>query len=297
MAEHLISLADVSAQDLLDTLALARMIKAYPSRYQAACRGRTLALLLEQPSLRTRVSFTTGIFALGGQAVTCTGNDIPPHWDLAHPQTAAMLSQCADGVVLRTSNHTVLQAMAGASDVPVINGGTDQAHPCHILADLMTLQEQWGTLAGRTLVYTGAQRAMAHSLAWGCARVGINLRIVSATERPLHSPVIEQAQSQATGTISTHTQADLAVATQGADAIYTDAALAAAVSAANPSPQAALQDMPQTTLWLHRHPVQQTSHSKDSSPPQLTSMFTEQAANRIHVQKAVLVRHVGAIQR
>ena len=146
MARHLLSLAEQTPEELRNLLDLARQIKLNPRAFSQACAGQTLAMIFQKPSLRTRVSFQTGIYQLGGQGIYLGPTDIQLHRGESIPDTAKVLSRYVDGIMARVFDHAHLEQMAEFGDIPIINGLSDLLHPCQVLADLLTIEEKKGGL-------------------------------------------------------------------------------------------------------------------------------------------------------
>ncbi len=179
---HLLTLADVQAIEIDRIFAITEDLK---TKYAAGLRepllpGRVMALLFEKPSLRTRVSFEAGMVHLGGSSLFL-GDDVGFGARESLGDFGRILSQYVDLIVVRAFRHQTVIDMAGCSSCSVINGLTDEAHPCQALADLYTLKELFGRLAGRTLAYIGDANNMARSLAECCGRVG--MKFVMATPK------------------------------------------------------------------------------------------------------------------
>ena len=153
--------------------------------------GRVLGLVFEKPSLRTRVSFQAAIAGLGGSSVFMSGNEVGLGSRETVPDFARVTSQYVDAIVLRTFKHATVEEFAGFSRCPVINGLSDYYHPCQALADLFTMQEQFGKIEGRTLVFIGDGNNVARSLAIGCARLGVRFMLASPKQHGFDAPFLE----------------------------------------------------------------------------------------------------------
>ena len=177
MSRHFLSLADHSAATLRSILDIADRIKAYPRAFRDACEGQTLAMIFQKPSLRTRVSFQTGIYQLGGQGIYLGPTDIQLHRGETISDTTKVLGRYVDGIMARVFAHSDVVELAAQGTVPVINGLSDLLHPCQVMADLQTIRENKGSLAGLKIAYIGDGNNMAHSLLQGCARMGMTVAI------------------------------------------------------------------------------------------------------------------------
>lgn len=187
--KHLITLNDLGSDGMLAVLDLADAMKANPAEYASAMAGKTLLMMFEKPSLRTRVSFETGMFKLGGHAIYYDMRSSPlgagkeSLSDMAH-----VLTRYVDIVMARLFEHAHIEELAKHADVPVINALTNFSHPCQILADLQTIREKKGDLAGRRLVYYGdANNNVTHSLMIGCKLAGMEM-VVACPDHPDYRP-------------------------------------------------------------------------------------------------------------
>lgn len=216
---HCISLADFSGDELRYLVQLALELKRDPARFRGLLEGRWLLMLFQKTSTRTRLSFEIGIGRLGGRAVVLD-------WDTSNfsispiPYEARYVSRQTDLVMARLKKHADTQTLAGASEVPVINGCDDRYHPCQALADLVTIQEQAGTLEGQTVAYVGIHNNVANSLALGLSRVGGHLLLVTPEVNPAaHDPELLE-----TLTAGGHLERtlDLKGAAARAQFVYTD---------------------------------------------------------------------------
>ena len=171
---HFLDLIDLSADEITTLLQEAAHLKAGRVRgeHLPLLQGRVLGLIFEKPSLRTRVSFETAMAQLGGSSVFLGGKESGMGSRETVPDFARVMSQYVDGVVLRTFRHSTVEEFAAHSTQPVINGLSDYAHPCQALGDLLTIQEVFGSVAGRTVVFVGDGNNVARSLAIGCGRLG-----------------------------------------------------------------------------------------------------------------------------
>src|SRR5580658_4269901 len=182
-----LTMLDISPDELASLLAIAQNLKTAPSRDQhRLLQGKSLAMLFEKPSLRTRVSFEVGMTQLGGHALFATGSEFMVGKRESPEDVGRVLSRYADAIVVRTHEHEPLQRFAAASTIPVINGLSQAAHPCQALADMLTIRERFGTLHGLRLAYVGDGRNnMAFSLAEAAAMSGMSVTFAAPiTHRP-----------------------------------------------------------------------------------------------------------------
>jgi ornithine carbamoyltransferase len=218
-----LSLADLTPAELESLLDLAAETKARPEAFARALSGRTGVLIFEKPSLRTRVTFEIGLVQLGAQAIYLAPGDIALGRRESAPDVARNLERWVDVLIVRTFGQRVLEEMARAVEIPVINALSDLLHPCQTVADLLTLRERWGRLAGRKLAYIGDGNNIAHSLIHGAAKTGLHLKLAIPRGYEPSPAVLVQAvrDAQATGS-DIRIVLDPEEAATGADAVYTD---------------------------------------------------------------------------
>jgi ornithine carbamoyltransferase len=175
--QHLIALKEWTAAQILEVMALARDVKKNPARYANAMQGKTLLMIFEKPSLRTRVSFETGVTQLGGHAIFYDTSTSPlGAGKESMYDTVKTVSRYVDLIMARLFEHAKIEEMAREATVPVINALTNHAHPCQILGDLMTIQEKKRRLKGLKLAYLGdGNNNVTHSLLYGCSKMGIHI--------------------------------------------------------------------------------------------------------------------------
>ena len=225
---HFLSILDFSTEEILEVLETAREMKACAESARAEVRGslplqgKTLAMIFQKPSLRTRVSFETGMTKLGGHAIYLAPGDVSLGERETVEDVAQVLSRFADVIMARVFGHDLVEGLAKHAAVPVINGLSDFEHPCQILADFHTILERKGRLKGLTLCFIGDGNNVAHSLMFGAARVGMNITVITP---PGYEPLKEVTRQsadlgQSTGAKITVTN-DLSAAA-GADVLYTD---------------------------------------------------------------------------
>jgi ornithine carbamoyltransferase len=301
-----LALADYSTEEIWYLLQYAAEIK---SRLKAGqpyepLKGKTLGMIFEKSSTRTRVSFEVGMYQLGGQALFLTRNDLQLGRGETVADTAQVLSRYVDGLMIRTFAHDTVVELARAAKVPVINGLTDLSHPCQVLADLLTIQEYKGHLSGLKFAYIGDGNNMAHSILMGCVKMGIHVSI-GAPEGYQPVPwVVELAKKEAalTGATVTITQ-DPVEAVKDADVIYTDVwasmgqetehaarlkdfapfqVNAELVKAAKPD-----------YLFMHCLPAHREEEVTAEIIDGEHSIVFDQAENRLHAQKAILAALMG----
>ena len=304
MPRHFLALPDHSPAEIRALLDLAHRIKARPADWSRVCAGRSLAMVFQKPSLRTRVSFQSGMFQLGGQATFLGPKELQLHRGESVADTARVLSRYVDGIMCRLFAHNDLLEFARYATVPVINGLTDWNHPCQVLADLMTIEEKRGDLAGRRLAYVGDGNNMAHSLLFGGALVGMHVAVAHPEGYAPDPGVVARARQIAAGTGgSVSVGSDPAAAVDGADAVYTDVWASMGQEAER---EARLRDFAgygvtaalmaraaPDALFLHCLPAHRGEEVDAAVIDGPQSVVFDEAENRLHAQKAILVTLLG----
>jgi ornithine carbamoyltransferase len=288
---------DISTQQLTSLLDLTQQVKQSRQRYASALKGRSIALLFEKPSLRTRMTFELAIKQLGGEAVLQNGmiGDREPLKDIARN-----LDRWTDAIVARTFSQRTIDELAGWSRVPVINALSDLYHPCQALADLFTLREQFGRLKGLKLAYIGDGNNVAHSLMLGCARLGINISLATPEEYTPKTEILETADQLAgeTGARIEVTRNPLD-AVAAANAVYTDvwASMGQETQAAQRRTEfadyqvneALMKEARADAIFMHCLPAKRGEEVTDGVIESAQSVVFDQAENRLHTQKALLL--------
>lgn len=221
----LLSMKDLTGEEINAILARAAELKAdrAATLRAAPLAGKTLAMIFQKPSLRTRVSFETGMTLLGGHAIYLAPSDIKLGERETTEDIALVLSRFADIIMARVFGHQIVVDLAKHATVPVINGLSDFEHPCQILADLLTIQERKGRLRGLSATYIGDGNNVAHSLMYGAARVGMNMTVLTPPGFEPLPQVLEESQAIGRETGATiRVTNDLADGAKGADVLYTD---------------------------------------------------------------------------
>lgn len=293
--EHLLSLADCSADEVKGLLALARRVKADPARYRRALEGKKLALIFMKPSTRTRVSFEVGMLELGGHAVVLSARDLQLGRGETVRDMARVLGRYVDGIMARVFAQADLEELR-AGGVPVINGLSDALHPCQALADMLTLEEKKGRLEGLTLAYVGDGNNVLASLLHASARLGVKVR-VATPEGYEPDPEVVAAARGAGGQVEV--LRDPMAAVEGADAVYTDVwasmgqeeehAKRLEVFAPYRVDLALFSHAKEDALFLHCLPAHRGEEVTDEVVDHPRSVVFDEAENRLHVQKAVLL--------
>ena len=295
-------MADLPPDAILAVLARALELKHYPARHETRLAGVTAALVFQKPSLRTRVSFEVAMLQLGGRAVYLSPAEIQLGQREGVVDVARVLSRYVDVIVARVFVHSDIVDLAAHASVPVINALSDREHPCQILADLLTLYERRGSLQGVRLAYVGDGNNVAPSLALAAPALGIDLRFACPDGYEPDPLIMEQAQAVATsGAIELFR--DPRDAVRGADAVYTDAwySMGQESEAEARAPAFRRYQLNTELLGLaapdafamHCLPAHRNQEITDEVMDGPASVVYDQAENRLHVQKALLLRLLG----
>jgi ornithine carbamoyltransferase len=299
--EDFLGVDDLSADELADLLRLSATVKADPGVYAEHLRGRSVALIFEKPSTRTRVSFEVAIASCGGHAVVLNATELQLGRGETIEDTGRVLSRYVDAIVLRTFEQERLEVLARAASVPVVNSLSDFEHPCQALADLLTVQERLGSLAGRTLVYLGDGNNVAHSLLLGGALSGMNVRCATPPGFEPIPQVVHRAEeiaAQTGGGIEIlHDPMEAAI---GADVLYTDVWASmgqeaesderALVFPAYQLSQKLVDVAAPGVVVMHCLPAHRGQEITDEVIDGPHSAVWDQAENRSHTAKALLLR-------
>ena len=295
--KDVVSLADLTTEEIYEILETARNLKL---ELRAGVKhemlaGKTLALIFQKPSLRTRVSFETGMTQLGGHAIYLGPNDIKLGQRETTEDIAIVLSRYVDGIMARVFEHKVVEDLAKYATVPVINGLSDLLHPCQILGDLLTIWEKKRALEGLTLAFIGDGNNVAHSLINGCAKVGMDFRIACPEGYEPNEDIVTAARDSGGSVEITH---DPKEAASGADVIYTD--VWASMGEEDKAEQkkhaftgftvddALLKLADPDALVMHCLPAHYGEEITYAASRSRGSAIFDQAENRMHAQKAVL---------
>ncbi|MDX2215692.1 MAG: ornithine carbamoyltransferase [Oculatellaceae cyanobacterium bins.114] len=297
----LLSLADLSTDETLALLALAAQLKA--KQINPRC-NKVLGLLFQKASTRTRVSFSVAIYQLGGQVLDLNASVTQVSRGEPTIDTARVLDRYLDIVAIRTFAQAEIETFAHYAKIPVINALTDLEHPCQALADLLTVQEEFGSLEGLTLTYVGDGNNVAHSLLLGCALVGMNVRIACPKDYQPDPTVVARAQAIAGDRTQVLITDDPIIATQGSHALYTDvwASMGQEDLAETRIPvfqpyqlnETLLANADPRAIVLHCLPAHRGEEITEGVMEGTQSRIWDQAENRLHAQKALLVSLLGA---
>lgn len=302
--KHLISIRDLTAEDVSEVFRITSEMKKSPDKFGGVLAGKTLALLFQKPSTRTRVSFQVGMLQLGGLALPLEFRDLQLERGESLADTARSLSSHVNGIVARTGAHADLVELSKNSSVPVINGLTDLLHPCQAISDYYTLMEKKGSLRGKKIAYIGDGNSMCHSLIYGAVKVGMDIAVATPPRFEPKSIIVKSATREATSAgVSVALTQDPASAVQGTDAVYTSSWVPVGQEAEARGRRDAFQGyqvsaslMSQAkpgALFMHCLPAtrgQEVSEEVIDGPQSVVWLQNE---NRLHVQKALLYLLLG----
>ena len=291
----LLSLADLSAQEVQELLQLAAQLKS--GELSLRC-NKVLGLLFYKASTRTRVSFSVAMYQLGGQVIDLNPDVTQVSRGEPVADTARVLDRYLDILAIRTFEQQQLETFAHYAKIPVINALSDLEHPCQVLADLLTIQECFGELAGLTLTYFGDGNNVAHSLLLGCALVGMNVRIATPPGFEPSAAIVEQTRAISKNQTEVMLTHDPKVAAKEASVLYTDvwASMGQETLASSRIPvfqpyqinEQLLSVADPNAIVLHCLPAHRGEEITDAVMEGSQSRVWDQAENRLHAQKALL---------
>lgn len=303
--KDLLSISDLSSEDIRLLISDAVDMKA--AGWSSSLGGKTLALLFEKPSLRTRVSFEVAMRQLGGQTIFLSPAEVGLGERESISDVARVLSRYVDAIAARTLSHQTLEILASYSSVPVINALSDLEHPCQALADLFTIYEKKGELGGLTLAFVGDGNNVAHSLLLAASLAGMNFRIASPSGYRVQDWILHLAQEYAVDSgAEIFCTEEPRLAVSGADVVYTDVwtSMGQEAEAEQRRQIFASYQVNSELLSLARegailmHPLP-AHHGEEVAKGILDSpesVVFDQAENRMHVQKALLAEMLGGLE-
>ena len=299
--KHLISLNDLSQNEIFDILTVAQKLKEENKKgiKHHILEGKTLGMIFAKSSTRTRVSFEVGMYQLGGHALFLSSNDIQLGRGECIYDTANVLSRYLDGIMIRTFSHNDVLELAKYGQIPVINALTDYLHPCQVLADLLTIKEHKGTLKGLKLAYLGDGNNMANSLLYGCTKVGMDISVATPKKYCCPDEVVENAKNTAaeTGCDVVITE-DAKEAVKGADVVYTDTWVSMGQEEQKAEKiklfggyqvnKELFSYAKEDAIFLHCLPAYRGYEVTEDVIDGKNSAIFDEAENRLHAQKAVM---------
>ena len=299
--KNLVSINDLSREEVAQILQTSEIIKLrhYSNEEQPLLKGKVLGMIFQKPSLRTRVSFETGMIQLGGQAIYLGPNDIKLGQREATKDIAQVLSRYVSGIMARTFSHEIMLELAKYSSVPVINGLSEFLHPCQVLGDLLTVKEKKGRLSNLKLAYIGDGNNVAHSLLFGAVKVGMDIVLATPPGYEPKEEIVNLAKEDA-NKINSKIEIihDPKEAVDGADVIYTDVWTSMGFEKESEirkdvfKPYQINQDLidkaKDDVIILHCLPAHRGEEITDEIIDGPHSVVIDQAENRLHAQKGVL---------
>ena len=300
--KDILTLADLEPQEILTLLekSVALKEKMHQKDMYEPLKGKILGMIFDKSSTRTRVSFEVGMIQLSGSALYLNGNDLQLGRGESIADTAQVLSQYVDGIMIRTFSHESIEELANHASVPVINGLTDLYHPCQALADLLTIYEKKGKLAGLKLAYIGDGNNVAHSLMIGCTKIGMDVSIAAPKGYLPDEKITSQCAGFAkiSGSKMVITQSPFE-AVNDADIIYTDVWTSMGQENENEQRLKDFQGFQvnedltslakDNYLFMHCLPAHRGEEVTTGVIDGTHSVVFEQAGNRLHAQKALLL--------
>ncbi len=296
--QHFLKLTDYTTEDLTALLDLADQLKAENKQGKAhpILAGKTLGMIFQKSSTRTRVSFEVGMFQLGGHALFLSSRDLQIGRGEPIQDTARVLSRYVDGIMIRTFAQQDVEDLATYGSIPIINGLTDYAHPCQVLADLMTIREHKGTLQGLKLCFVGAGNNMANSLIAGCVKMGMSVAIACPKGYEPDEALVAWGKESGLLTVGQ----DVLALAKDADVLYTDVwasmgeeaeaeerAKAFAGYQVNDAVMAAAK---KDAMVLHCLPAHRGEEITGEVMEAHADEIFDEAENRLHAQKAIMVK-------
>lgn len=301
MKKDLISIKDLTPKEIDDIFILTEKLKKEPQKFKTALSGKTLALIFEKPSNRTYVSFSVGMYQLGGHSIYLGPEQLKLRVRETIRDVANTLSRYVDGIVLRTFEHKNILEMAEYSDRPVINGLSDFSHPCQALADIYSVREKLKTTKGITIAYIGDGNNVCNSLLYACSKIGINMNVATPKGYEPDRGVLKYAKSTANSkNIEINLFHNPEDAVNSVDVIYTDVWASMGQEQEAQKRKAIFRSFQvnknlvklakKKVLIMHCLPAHRGEEIADEVIDSDNSIVFDQAENRIHVQKAILIK-------
>jgi ornithine carbamoyltransferase len=296
---HFTELTDLTREELAHLLREAARLKAANSRREPneSLKHRIIALIFEKPSLRTHVSFEAAIAQLGGGSLFLDGQDVGFGWRETLADFMRSMNHYVDALVLRVFKHSTITGMQSAAKIPIVNGLSDEAHPCQAVADLLTIQELFGEVKGKTVVFVGDGNNVAKSLALGCAMLGAKFRLSAPAGHEFDAGFLALLRKQAPGWVI-ESERDPFRAARDADVLYADVWTSMGQEAEREKRMktfasyqfnaALMAKAPKHARVLHCLPAHRGEEITDEVLDGPQSAVFEQAGNRLHAQKAIL---------
>ena len=299
--KHLLKLSDLSKQEIIDILDLADQLKyakknGIEHKYLA---GKTLGMIFQKSSTRTRVSFEVGIYDLGGSALFLSSRDLQIGRGEPVEDTARVLSRYLDGIMIRTFDQEEVETLAKYGSIPIINGLTDYCHPCQVLADLMTIREHKGSIEGLKLCYVGDGNNMANSLIVGGIKMGMKVSIACPDNYQPDAEIMKWASENGEFCCTS----DIAAAVKDADVLYTDVWASMGQEGEAEERKKIFKNYQindevmalanEGAMVLHCLPAHREEEITAKVFEEHAAEIFDEAENRLHAQKAVMVKCMG----
>lgn len=304
MKHHLLSITNLSAKEITTLLSQAATIKKYPQRYRKKLTGKTLLTFFELPSLRTSVSFQVAMQQLGGHVIEHHASNSPfGKGKEGLEDVARVLDRYVDCVMMRLTHHYWIIGYAISSTNPVINGLTNREHPCQILSDLLTIKEKFGKLKGLTLAYYGdANNNVTNSLLLACSMMGINMTICCPKHKT-YSPPADILKEARKGKSKITLTTDPAKGSIGADIVYTDSWMSYSIPTKEKNKRVkalfkyqvdekVMAKANKKAIFMHCLPADKGYEVLGDVFDSKQSVVFDQAENRLHMQKAILLKMI-----
>ncbi len=307
MKKDFISIHDLTVDEVTNLFEVTRNLKANPAKYRETLKGKTLGMIFQKPSTRTRVSFEAGIYQLGGIGLYLSSSDLQLGRGETIADTARVLSRYLDGIMARTFSHNDIVELAHNATIPVINGLTDLLHPCQAVADYFTILEKCGTLRGLKLAYVGDGNNVAHSLMFGATKVGMHIAVATPKDYAPDPKIVKLVHEDAKLLDSkVEFTEDPTVAVKNADVVYTDVWTSMGQEAEYKKRTVAFEGYQvdeqmmvkakPAALFMHCLPAHRGEEVSDEVMESPQSVVFDQAENRLHIQKAIMYLLMGKNQ-
>lgn len=292
--KHVLTLDELNSKEILKVIDLAIKLKKELKKgvSKPLLKNKTLAMIFQKPSTRTRVSFETGMFQLGGHAINLSSQDLQISRGETIEDTAKTLSRYVDVIVARVYEHSTIEALAESASIPVINGLSNSYHPCQILADLMTIKEKKGKLNGLKLAWIGDGNNVCNSMMYGCSKVGISMSIATPKEFTPNLKLVKECTKH----IDVELTQDPHKAASDADVVVTDTFVSIhddpkRIKKFLPKYQvnsALMSNAKKSCIFMHCLPAKRDQEVTSSVIDGPQSVVWDEAENRLHSQKALL---------
>ncbi len=304
MLKDFISIHDLTLYEFSQILDLTREIKERPQRFQRKLKNKILAMIFQKPSLRTRITFEFGMLQLGGKAIYLGPTEIQLGTRESPFDVAKNLERLFDGIMIRTFAHKDVVELAQAASIPVINGLTDLLHPCQAMADFFTIKEKQGDLQNFKLAYVGDGNNVCHSLLFATAKAGSTMSVATPRGFEPKPEIVSQAEEDAKDTGAKFSFSnDPLEAVKEADAVYTDVWASMGqehekekrgkIFAAYQVNRKLMANAKANALFMHCLPAHRGEEVADDVIDSSQSVVYDQAENRLHIQKAILLLLLG----